>query len=94
MKVHPIYGDVHRVKELADGRDIVVVPLAHGYAAICTSRRNSPFRDGYWQYQRATTALAAAEAWDGTGEPDGWYRHPATGRRRPDGDPEREVFWP
>jgi hypothetical protein len=30
-------------------------------------------------------------AWDGAGEPAGWMRHPATGRRRPDGDAGREY---
>jgi hypothetical protein len=30
-------------------------------------------------------------AWDGVGEPAGWFREPATGRRRPDGDPAREY---
>jgi hypothetical protein len=31
------------------------------------------------------------EAWDGDGEPDGWSRHPPTGRRRPGGDPDKEY---
>jgi hypothetical protein len=29
--------------------------------------------------------------WDGTGEPEGWFRHPASGRRRPDCDPAQEY---
>ncbi len=32
--------------------------------------------------------------WEGEGEPTGWFRHPRTGRRRPDGDPEREYVMP
>jgi hypothetical protein len=61
-------------------------------------------RSDYWEYAdppdgpagglapapAAHRALAALERWDGNGEPTGWTRHPATGRRRPDGDPDRE----
>lgn len=31
-------------------------------------------------------AKAAFDAWDGNGEPSGWIRHPASGRRRRDGE--------
>lgn len=34
------------------------------------------------------------ERWDGTGEPDGWMRHPVSGRRRPGGDPGKEYVNP
>jgi len=44
-----------------------------------------------WQYQSRDAALVALAAWDGEGEPEGWYRHPATGRRRPGGDPAQEF---
>lgn len=30
--------------------------------------------------------------WDGIGEPEGWFRNPKTGRRRPDGDKEQEYI--
>lgn len=30
--------------------------------------------------------------WNGEGEPEGWYRHRKTGRRRPGGDPEKEYI--
>ena len=36
-------------------------------------------------------AVAALKEWDGVGEPKGWMRHPASGRRRPGGDPEQEY---
>jgi hypothetical protein len=35
-----------------------------------------------WCYSNPNVATAALEAWDGAGEPQGWHRHPATGRRR------------
>jgi len=34
------------------------------------------------------------EAWDGEGEPTGWMRHPASGRRRPGGDETKEYVNP
>jgi hypothetical protein len=39
-------------------------------------------------------AVAALIAWDGKGEPEGWFRHPMSGRRRPDGDASREYTHP
>lgn len=35
-----------------------------------------------WCYHSYDAARAALDAWDGTGEPDGWHRDPVTGRRR------------
>jgi hypothetical protein len=38
--------------------------------------------------------VTALIEWDGEGEPSGWFRNPQTGRRRPDGDPEKEyIHW-
>lgn len=34
-----------------------------------------------WCYRTYEGALAALEAWNGTGEPLGWHRHPLSGRR-------------
>jgi hypothetical protein len=34
------------------------------------------------------------ESWDGKNEPEGWYRCPTDGRRRPDGDAAKEYFQP
>jgi hypothetical protein len=34
-----------------------------------------------WCYHSTEAAHAALEAWDGEGEPKGWHRHPASGRR-------------
>lgn len=48
--------------------------------------------DDRWCYHSHDAATAALEKWDGTGEPDGWHRHPLTGRRRPNGDPLQEYI--
>jgi len=41
-------------------------------------------------------AVAAAQAWDIAlqPEPDGWMRHPISGRRRPGGDATQEYVYP
>lgn len=44
-----------------------------------------------WCYHDAISAKKALNAWDGEGEPEGWHRHPFTGRRRPDGVAELET---
>ena len=47
-----------------------------------------------WCYATREKAQAALAAWDGNGEPDGWHRHPNTGRRRQDGSAAKEeVEW-
>jgi hypothetical protein len=35
-----------------------------------------------WCYHSHLAAAQALEGWDGDGEPEGWHRHPKTGRRR------------
>lgn len=47
-----------------------------------------------WCYDTIEQARAALEAWNGEHdtEPQGWHRHPTTGRRRPDGDAAREYI--
>lgn len=48
--------------------------------------------DDRWCYPTEAAAVRAMEDWEPAagGEPTGWHRHPKTGRRRIDGDPERE----
>ena len=43
-----------------------------------------------WCYETEDGVRNAFHAWDGTGEPTGWRRHPKTGRRRTGGDPATE----
>lgn len=49
--------------------------------------------DDRWCYATPAGALEALAAWDAAegGEPEGWHKHPATGRRRPAGQPGFEV---
>ena len=41
-------------------------------------------------------AVSALFAWNPETEPEpnGWYRSPTTGRRRPDGDASKEYYYP
>lgn len=43
-------------------------------------------------YESLWDARRAMDKWSGVGEPYGWHRDPTTGRRRPDGDHEREYI--
>jgi hypothetical protein len=81
------------VKDAPDGRRIAVMPLLFTAAVIIGPRHNvlNPY-DDRWCYHSIEAALAAVWAWDGTGEPDGWHRHPDSGRRRPGGDPHHEYI--
>lgn len=47
------------------------------------------YRDRYC-YQTETGAIKALLEWSGNGDPDGWHRHPASGRRR---DPKTGKEW-
>ena len=43
-----------------------------------------------WCYHTPSSAKSALDAWTGEGEPDGWHRHPMSGRRRGDDPPPTE----
>ena len=63
---------------LADGRLITVeVCAVHGVGVGIGAPE---LLDDLWLYPDLPTAVAAAQAWDGTGEPLGWCRHPVSGR--------------
>lgn len=78
-------------RTLPDGRRLAVLPLLFGAARLGVGPPTCTEFDDVWDYPSAAAAIAAAETWDGTGEPDGWHRHPRTKRYRPDGDPSREY---
>lgn len=65
--------------EFDNGRTAGVHPFLFTWAIV------SDFdRAGYgdrWCYHTLQDALAAFQDWDGEGEPQGWHRHPDTGRR-------------
>jgi hypothetical protein len=78
------------------GGELCVYPLLFG-AARLTYGRDPNCEIGYddcWDYSDRVAAISAMQRWDGQGEPEGWMRHPATGRRRPHGDPSEEYVLP
>lgn len=74
-----------------NGRDACIWRLAYTFA-ILTGITWSSYEDR-WCYSSYEKAKAALDAWDGEGEPQGWHRHPSTGRRRENGDPTKEEVW-
>jgi len=59
-----------------------IMPLIYTHAII-VGRFGEPDRyDDRWCYHGREAAAAALEKWNGAGEPEGWHRHPASGRRR------------
>lgn len=87
---------VHYMRRFEDGCALVLrMTFGKGRLAVQGHPESAYYDDG-WCYDSVEAAIAAAEAWDGEGEPAGWFRHPFSGRRRVDGDgdPAREtVRW-
>jgi hypothetical protein len=82
------------IKPLGDGRWAAVQNLMFT-AAIMTGQIGDRINiEDRWCYHSHAKAQAALEAWSGVGEPQGWHRHPTTGRRRPDGDASAEYVTP
>lgn len=85
---------------LADGRLIDVLPLTFGRAQVgITEALTDQCYADVWCYETPIAAVIATTAWiadkpEGTGEPEGWTRHPASGRRRPNGDASAEYIRP
>lgn len=81
------------VEPLGDGRAISLLPWGAGGVQLSIGRLGSGFHDDTWVYtgELAPRAWRAALTWNGSGEPEGWYRHPASGRRRQGGDPAKET---
>ncbi len=53
------------------------------------------FWEERWCYVNVPAAISALLRWaaeDWEGEPEGWHRHPTSGRRRTDGDPATEYI--
>lgn len=75
---------------------IEVMPLMYTAAIITTPKAHPNGYDDRWCYKSPTAAWLAAVSWspEATPEPEGWHRHPTTGRRRPDGDATKEYINP
>jgi hypothetical protein len=94
--LHWLESEAHYsdARDLGDGRYAAIMPLMFTHAIIVGRIGNKSTYEDRWCYHGYEKAAAALEAWDGTGEPEGWHRHPNTGRRREEGNPELEEFAP
>lgn len=74
---------LHR-RTLPDGRVLYLTPYGAGllYVQVSPDSRAMHFTDT-WCYAADAheAAWRAVLGWDGEGEPDGWFRHPQSGRR-------------
>ncbi len=77
---------------LPDGRYVAVIQMLFNLR-IGVGVDTTGFED-VWCYHNEALCMAAYTTWDGAGEPFGWYKHPRTGRRRPDFTPESEYVSP
>lgn len=84
-------GTCAKVKFFPDGTYGAVKPLIYHWTLIFGLIGNTDNYEDQWCYATRDKAMQALKSWSGEGDPDGWHRHPRTGRRRPDGDPTKEY---
>jgi hypothetical protein len=79
---------------MPDGRYACILPMLFTHAIIIGDVRGvGP--DDRWCYASLNSAIIWLLEWKKRGfegEPAGWHRHPATGRRRVNGDPATETI--
>lgn len=73
------YLDIQIIDET---RYVAIMPLLFTHAIVVGRIGDRTGYDDRWCYGGYKNAKAALDAWDFTGEPEGWHRHPNTGRRR------------
>lgn len=89
----------HVVATLPDGREARLQLMLYGHVRLYWGPPGSGVYDpdsGY-DYDDLRGAMQAVYDWrEGgfAGEPEGWFRHLGTARRRPEGDPTREYVRP
>ena len=79
-------------KPLDDGRYAALFQFMFTWAIVTGRIGDRNCYEDRWCYHDEDVARVALDAWDGTGEPEGWHRHPMTGRRRESGKQE-EIHW-
>lgn len=75
---------------LEDGRELTLYVEPFNLRLLIGRPGEPAALDAYY-FEDADAAFTALARWDGTGEPAGWWRHPATQRRRPGGDATKEY---
>lgn len=88
-------GQTSLIRRLDDLRYVAVIPFLFTWGVVWGYlEEHGHFYEDRWCYHDLPTAIAAATDWRGVGEPVGWHRHPLSGRRRPDGSPDKEYINP
>lgn len=85
------------IRRLDDARYVGVVRFAYTWGLIWGWLDDPYGYEDRWCYERLDVAVTAGHAWNGdtvnqANEPQGWHRHPHTGRRRKNGDPTTEYI--
>lgn len=76
-------GGYSEIRELPGNRYGLVFKMAFTHALLVGRIGDYLSYDDRWCYSTHEKAKSGLDAWDGvTGEPQGWHRHPTTGRRR------------
>jgi hypothetical protein len=85
-------GDTTPYRTFPDGTAVWICPMFYGKGRLCIGPADAIGYEQGFCYERIEDAFAAADRWDGVGEPDGWIRCIRTGRRRPGGDATKEYI--
>ena len=81
-----------QVRPIPGGRWAGLYPYMFTVAIVTGKLLDRHELEDRWCYNSRLVADAALSVWNGTGEPNGWIRHPRSGRCRYDADPNREVY--
>lgn len=83
---------LHR-RVLDDGRVVFLMQMLgqNLRLAVSPDEQAQWFTDQIYCYHDHDAAWRAALGWNGQGDPEGWYKHPPSGRRRPDGTVDSEY---
>lgn len=85
-------GDYLFARVLANGRILHLLRWRVGGVQVSVGMGDGFYTDTWiYDVEQSDAGWRAALGWDGRDEPEGWYRHQQSGRRRPDGDPAREF---
>ncbi|KDR25535.1 hypothetical protein BG60_28075 [Caballeronia zhejiangensis] len=76
-------------KLLDDGR-IAAILTHHSRQHALAAGIHAFGHDDTFYYETYDSAASALKQWNGVGDPDGWFFHPRSGRRREDGDSAKE----
>lgn len=87
-------GNCVEYKAIGDDMYAAIKPLLFHWTMIVGQVGDYMGFEDRWCYENRAKAEAGLRAWDGTGDPSGWHRHPKSSRRRVNGDPATEYHAP